>query len=120
MFGFDEYTELLLTTIGPRLYHTAFSVAIAAFALRRMGLNTPGAVPILAAAGVAIVADLMGLVWPLLYLMDQNGAWITLWEHPLVVAANAVSLGGVLLSAPLFLWGLWLTWRGYDKAAGTT
>ena len=113
-FGLGTTAQMLLFSVGPSLFHVAVWAAVAAFAARRNSLNTPGALPILLAAACSILSLLLNMVWSVLFLLDQNGAMGFL-EHPIVSLVNYVVWAGGFFTPPLFLWGLWLTWRGYDR-----
>ncbi|MEM9700943.1 MAG: hypothetical protein AAF907_00705 [Planctomycetota bacterium] len=112
--AFDPTLNTLLFNVGPSLLHLVLYVAMAALAVRRWRENTPGSAAVAAAAGCWILSALAGFAWSIPSLIEPGGDW---WDHPLLEVAGLINLVAWFAAPPLLLWGLILTWRGYDRAA---
>ena len=114
--GLGNGTNLLLFSIGPSLLFTATWGVACTVALRRWRLGTPGAAPLIAGTGLLAASQLFGTAWAWLFLFDDSGT-MAIWEHPAMIALNLTAFAASFAAPPLILWGLILTWRGYDRAA---
>lgn len=111
MIGLGPVAETLLFGILPTLFDIAFCTVLAALAVRRWMSRTPGTLPILGAAAAWITASTIRLVQSVLIVAAPTSA---VWDHPAYVAVLLLMMACSFVVAPLLLWGLWSTWRGYD------
>lgn len=115
MFDLSQTWQVLLFAIGPALVHAAAWAAVAVFAVRRCALNTPGAVPILLAAAFSALAVVYEMAFNIMMLVNQEAMQAS-FNSSTMVAVGVFLWGVRFVTPPLLLWGLWLTWRGYDRA----
>ncbi|QDT15770.1 hypothetical protein [Alienimonas californiensis] len=108
--------QLLLHNIAPAFLYAAIWSMCCAMAVRRCGIGTPGARPLAAGTGLLAVTHVLRTVWPWIVILCQPDERAEVFQQPWYHLVQLASYLTAFLAPPLIAWGLWLTWRGYDRA----